>query len=267
MQRSEIPSLVDVSAPRRRPLIIAHRGARREFPENTLPALQRALDLGANGVEFDVLLTSDRVPIITHNDDLSILTHYHGYAHATPFDTVRALDVGSHFSAASAGATMPTLAEALELLARYDVTTVVEIKGQPGFKVMAARLVGGMIADIRLRGRVVISSSCPRILHELRRSHPRSTRALILKRRPFPFFTTAFFAKFAGLSAMHPSIRTLTPKLVKRLRALGCELFAWTANEAAEINRCLELGVDGIITDDVAFTRRHVDAIIGTRGS
>ncbi len=267
MQRLDFSTLVDVSARRKRPLIIAHRGARLEAPENTLPAFQRALDLGADGIELDVLLTSDKVPIITHNDDLSILTHFHGYAHATPFETVRALDVGSHFSAATAGQTVPTLAEVLDLIARYDVLTIVEIKGQPGMKGSAAQLVGGMISDIRMRGPVVVSSSCISVVHELSRRHPALTRAMIVSRPPFPFFATAFFARYERLAALHPSLRALTPRFMEKTRAVGCEVYAWTANEQTDFEKCLLLGVDGIITDDVAFARQRIDALLGASRS
>lgn len=264
MEPLGLSTLVDVSAPRKRPKLIAHRGASFEAPENTLPAFQRALDLGADGIEFDVLLTNDKVPIITHNDDLSVLTHFHGYAHEQPFETVRTLDVGSHFSASTAGITMPTLAEALELIARYDVTTIVEIKAQPGLKASAAQLVGGVISDIRMRGPVVISSSCKRVIHELRKRHPDIPRALIVRYRPFPFFALSFFAKFEKISALHASVRSLGGNAIGKMRSLGCEIHAWTANEDWEINRCIELGVDGIMTDDIAFAKRHTDAVFGS---
>ncbi|MFA4874451.1 MAG: glycerophosphodiester phosphodiesterase [bacterium] len=267
MERLDFATLVDVSQSRRKPLVIAHRGASREAPENTLPAFQRALELGAGGIELDVLLTSDKVPIITHNDDLSILTHFHGYAHATPFETLRGLDVGSHFSAATAGQTMPTLAEVLEMVARYDVTTIVEIKSQPGMKASAAQLIGGMVSDIRMRGPVVVSSSCKQIIHELKNRHSKVSRAMIIKRRPFPFFATAFFAKYEKISALHSSLRSLSPHMMEKIKALGCEVHAWTVNEPDEFDLCIELGVDGIITDDVAYAKQRIDAAFGASRS
>jgi glycerophosphoryl diester phosphodiesterase len=253
MERLDITPLIDVSAPRKRPRIIAHRGASREAPENTLPAIQRALDLCAEGIEFDVLLTSDRVPVVTHNDDLSILTHFNGYVHATPFDTVRALDVGSHFSPATAGLTMPTLAEALELIGRHDVLTVIDIKAQPGMLRSAAMLVGGMVSDIRMRGAVLLASSSWGILHRLRAFHPSLPRAATISMPPFPFFPTALFAKHEGISALHPSLRALSARSVSKMRRLGCQINAWTVNERDEFEFCTRLGVDGIFTDDVAF--------------
>ncbi len=254
--REEI-ALKDVSAPRNLPRVIAHRGARREAPENTLLAFQKAIDLGAGGIEFDVLLTSDKVPVVTHDDDLSVLTQVRGYVHATPFDTVRTLDVGSHFSAQFAGTTMPTLSEVLELASRYDILTIVEIKPQAGLAKSVARLVGGIVSDIRMHGPVVVSSSSRKVVKELRRWHPKLSRALVLWRWPFPFFPLSFFVKKQGMSAIHASTNLIRPHLAERMKEL-CELYAWTVNEAPEIEACMSAGVDGIITDDVVFVRDYL---------
>lgn len=266
MDAFELHPLIDISVPRRMPMVVAHRGARREAPENTIPAFRRALELGAGGVEFDVLLTSDKVPIVTHNDDLSVLTHYRGYAHATPFATVRSLDVGSSFSASTSGVTMPTLAEALEAMERHDVTTIVEIKGQPGMAASAAELVGGIVGDFRMRGPLVVSSASIRVLHELARRHPKLARALIIRRRAFGFAGAAIVAPIEKLSAIHASLTALTPALVARTRRRSGQVHAWTANTADEIDHCVALEVDGIITDDVAFARRHLEETFGHPG-
>ncbi len=260
MERFDFKRFSDVSAPRTVPRIIAHRGASCEAPENTIPAFQKALDLGTDGIEFDVLLTSDKVPVVTHNDDLSILTHFNGYVHSTPFETVRSLDVGSHFHAQTAGITMPTLVEVLELVARYNVLTVVEIKAQPGMKTSAAQLIGGIISDIRMHGPVVISSASLKIIIELSRHYPMIPRALIVKRTPFPFFPLSFFAKHEGVSALHVSMKALRPRLVAKMKDLG-DVFAWTVNEPDEFDTCLSLGLDGIITDDVAFAKKQIECM------
>lgn len=252
-------TLQDVSSPRTRPLVIAHRGARREAPENTLPAFQRALEMGVEGIELDCLLTADKVPVVAHDDDLSHLTHYRGYIHSLPFDTVRGIDVGSHFSAASAGVTMPTLAETLELIARHDVLTIVEIKAQPGLIKGAAQLIGGIVGDIRMRGRTVISSAHTGLLRELKHRHPQIPRAWIVRWGPFPFFRLPFFARLAGISGIHASLRAISREgFPERVKSMGLELLAWTANEPEEFELCQERNVDGIITDDPPFAQEQL---------
>lgn len=246
-----------VSTQRRRPRIIAHRGANLEAPENTLPAIERALELGADGVEFDLMLTSDKVPVVTHNDDLSMLTHFAGYLHTTPFATVKALDVGSHFSTKFAGTVMPTLAEVLEVISPHDVLTVLDIKAQPGMGTKAALLAGGIVSDMRMRGPIIFASSSLRILGELKKRHRAIPRALTVSIPPFPFFPTGLFAKFNGLSALHPSLRSLWPSLVAKMKGTGLEINAWTPNSPQEFDMCADFGIDGIFTDDVAAALAH----------
>lgn len=261
MHRLDFKPLVDVSVRRKMPIIVAHRGARREAPENTLQAIKRALDQGAGGIEFDVLLTKDKVPIVTHNNDLSVLTHHNGYAHTTPFAIVKSLDVGSHFSASTAGITMPTLVEALEAIQPYNVTTIVEIKAQPGLTTSAANLIGGIVADFKMEGRISISSSNLWIIHELGRRHPKIARSIIVKRRPLSFFRWGIFARLEGVRQVHSRFAALSPWMVERLHERGTEVYAWTANEPDDFDLCLALEVDGIITDDVTFARQYIDGI------
>lgn len=243
----------------RAPLLIAHRGARREAPENTLPAFQRALELKADGIELDVMLTSDKVPIVTHNDDLSILTLHRGYAHLTPFATVKGLDAGSHFNASYVSTPIPTLPEALCAIKDHDVLTIVEIKAQSENKLSAARLVGGIVSESKMRGPVMVSSASPRIIHEIKKQYPNISRALVVAGRVFSFFLSSFFARKEELDSLHLSLNALLPSIVERERRRGRQIFAWTANKPYEFDLCAAMDVDGIITDDISFARRHFE--------
>jgi glycerophosphoryl diester phosphodiesterase len=240
------------------PLIIAHRGARREAPENTLPAIQRAIEIGSDGVEFDVLLTSDRVPVLGHNDDLSILTPHRGYVRATPFSAMRQMDVGSHFGPAFAGTNAPSLTDALELVSRHEILTIVEIKAQPGMVTQAAQIVVEIASRFKMRGPILLSSSNLRILHALARHRSTLPHALILRRHSFTFFPAKLFAKLLKLEALHPSLRVVNKRMVQAMHKQGCQVHAWTANEPRELDLCLSLGVDGIITDDPVFARQYL---------
>lgn len=233
------------------PLIIAHRGARREAPENTIPAIARAIELRAGGVEFDVLLTKDKVPIVTHNDDLSILTHHRGHVRSTPFSIVKGLDFGSHFSAKFADITAPTLTEVLELVLPHDILTIVEIKTQRGMGVTAARLVGGILSDFRFCGPIMVSSFSFRMIRELGRLFPKIPRALTLRFAPLSFARAKIAAKIERLTALHPSIKSLTKEMVSYAHARNLQIQTWTVNSDEEFRRCIELNVDGIITDDI----------------
>jgi len=257
MEKIHLKQVIDTGK-RPMPLIIAHRGARREAPENTIPAFERAIEIGADGIEFDVLLTKDRVPIITHNNDLSKLTHFEGLVHKTPFSTIKSLDFGSHFRTSFANVIAPTLTEVLELLQPHDISIICELKSQPKMEFHIAQLVGGIASDFRLRRPIVLSSYSPVILYHLKSLYPKLPRALIMLRRAFSFFQLNLFAKYLEVSQIHPSFNALQPRLMKYARKKGWRVDAWTINEPREIDRCLALGVEGIITDDIARTRGYI---------
>ncbi|MBI4365660.1 MAG: glycerophosphodiester phosphodiesterase, partial [Deltaproteobacteria bacterium] len=98
-------------------LILAHRGASKYAPENTLPAFRKALELGIDGVEFDVQLTRDKVPVVIHSDHLAPWTTTYEFVYRTPLRALETIDVGSVFGAAFAGERIPTLEAVLALLA------------------------------------------------------------------------------------------------------------------------------------------------------
>ncbi len=258
MEKVKLRQVIDSNL-RARPLLIAHRGAKREAPENTIPAFERAIELGADGIEFDVVLTKDRVPLVTHNDDLSILTHFDGFAHQTPFSMIKSLDFGSHFRPSFSNVTVPTLTEVLELLQPHELSILCELKSQPGMAYHIAELAGGIVSDFRFRRSITLSSSNPKILYYLKRLYPNLSRALIVKkRRAFSFLRAAVFAKFLKVSEIHPSFPLLGRHLISRARRNGWWVYTWTINSPDEIDRCLSFGVEGIITDDIAMAKTHI---------
>lgn len=258
MQKVKLKQVIDAKR-HQIPLLIAHRGAKREAPENTMPAFERAIEQGADGIEFDVVLTKDRVPLVTHNNDLSVLTHFDGFAHRTPFSTIKSLDFGSHFRPSFANVTAPTLTEVLELLQPHELAVLCELKAQPGMAHHIAELAGGIVSDFHFRKSITISSSSPAILYHLKRLYPKIPRALIIKdRRPFPFLRGRLFAKFLSVSEVHPVLSILRKGTVDIAHRNNWWVHTWTVNAPEEIDRCIELGVEGIITDDIAMARSHI---------
>lgn len=232
------------------PKIIAHRGARREAPENTIPAFERALAYGCDGIEFDVLLTKDNVPVVTHNDDLSILTHFDGFAHSTPFSIIKSLDFGSHFRLSCSDIRIPTLTEVFELLLPHDIKIICEIKAQPGIRFNSVELISGIASDFRFRQPLTISSSDLRVLHNLEMIAPGINRALIIRKRDFSFLRAYFFAKFLKVKEIHAEVSVLNSSLMGKARREGWGISSWTVNTLEDLKRSTEFGVDSIITDD-----------------
>ncbi len=110
-------------------LIVAHRGASSEQPENTLAAFQAALEAGAEVVELDVRLTADDIPVVLHDPDVSATTDGTGLVHELTFAEIKELDASG---GTGSGEEIPSLEEALELIGRLGGAVDLEIKNLPG---------------------------------------------------------------------------------------------------------------------------------------
>jgi glycerophosphoryl diester phosphodiesterase len=157
-----------VEASAQRPLVLAHRGALQEAPENTLPAFRLALEQGADGVELDVRLTRDGQPIVFHDATLNRTTDGRGLVARATLSELRRLDAGAMFGPAFAGTRLCTLGEALETLSSAKLVNI-ELKGPSGPGGQLERQVLEAVEEAGARDRVVLSSFGPTKLKRLRR--------------------------------------------------------------------------------------------------
>ncbi len=243
---------------RERPLIIAHRGACKYAPENTLEAIAKAIELQVDGIEIDVHLSRDKVPVVIHSGELAAFTTTYDFVHRTPLRALKAIDVGSHFGASFRNASIPTLEEALTLLAPSPLLINLELKSQPYWHFGLEDRVVAVVRALGLGHRVVFSSFSPWLLIRLRYLAPEIPRGLIIAPRAFPFLQARFFDTFTKIANVHCFEGALTPELMGQFRTQGWRIMAWTVNTPSECERMLHLGVDGIITDDPLLVRNVI---------
>ncbi|MBI3726435.1 hypothetical protein HY251_21135 [bacterium] len=243
--------------PHARALVCGHRGAPTEAPENTLASFARALEVGAELVEFDVQVASCGELVVIHDDGLERTTNGTGEARKLPAAEIRELDAGSWFSPAFLGERVPTLDETLDLL-RGRAVPLIEVKVSPkrspdaGERVVRALERHGMLEDA-----VVICHDTTRAA-EVRRASPGTPISLlaITKRQARAAATRD---EVSGLDIYWKSISL---KLVTELRARpGFFLTPWTVNRPADQERLLGLGVEALITDAPAALRALVDRL------
>ncbi|MBI2346418.1 MAG: hypothetical protein HYV03_05970 [Deltaproteobacteria bacterium] len=245
-------------------LILAHRGASKYAPENTLPAFRKAIELEVDGVELDIQLTKDKVPVVLHSDKLTELTTTYLFAHATPLRALKTIDAGSPFSPAFAGERIPALDEVLALLAGHarahpSFCINLELKAQPYWHFGMEDRVVAVVRAHRLAGQILFSSFSPLVLWRLKRLAPEIPRALLIEPRAFFFLRMSFFGTIATITNLHPFHETTTPDLVRQARQRGWKIICWTVNTRTEISRAVALGVDGIITDDPVLAREVME--------
>jgi len=225
--------------------IQAHRGSPDPslgIRENTLEAFVRARQLGADGVELDVRMTSDGALAVHHDPVIERVGPVAG------------------LSTGQLPVFVPLLDAALDACA--GLTVNIEIKnlpGEPGFDPadhVAAEVVDLVIATGRESG-VVISSFWPGTLEAVRDADPDLATGLLLASwaDPAQAVTTALSH---GCTALHSHVDLVSDAMVEQAHAAGLSVAAWTVNGTTPLRRAQGAGVDTVITDDVALARATV---------
>ncbi len=241
----ERPCLPERGAP---PLLIAHRGACRRAPENTLAALDAAWRQGVRWVEVDVRLSTDGVPFLLHDATLERTTSGRGQAAAHAWDALRTLDAGSWFHPRFAGEPLPSLEATLRALRTRRMGVNLELKPHPG---QESRLVGAVgMALARVPGvPVLFSSFSPPLLGALARHLPGLSRGLLVVAGT-PVTLAIQQAQSNGCTTLHlPACDITVPTLRAAVRQ-GVRVVAWTVDDRQWAIRLARWGVTAVISND-----------------
>jgi glycerophosphoryl diester phosphodiesterase len=235
----------------RRIEITAHRGSSIRAPENSLSALERAVEDGADYAEIDVQTTADGVVVVFHDADLMRMAEKALKIENTPYALLREIDIGSRFDPAFAGERVPTLEEAVQL-ARGRIRLNIEMKynrSDPGL----AGKVGRIIRQNDFHGQCVVTSLNDTELLKFKRLFPEIRTGLIVFRALGRLSGTAH--DFLSLHAARAA-----PRQVARWQGKGKAVHVWTVNDLQTAISMIETGVDNIITDKPAFIRNLLRA-------
>lgn len=238
------------------PRWIAHRGAGRLAPENTLAAFRLGAAHGWRMFECDAKLSSDGVLMLLHDTTLERTTNGRGPASALSMGELAQLDAGSWHSRAFAGEPIPTL----QALARYCLANGyhlnVEIKPTPGQEAATGRAVAGLLARIWPATTVapLLTSFKPDALAAARDAAPRLPRGLLVDRLAADSPDGSADVQTAlqlGCQAMVLNHALWDAALVARVHGSGMRCLSYTVNDEWAAERLVQLGTDGIITDRV----------------
>ncbi|MBK7820108.1 MAG: glycerophosphodiester phosphodiesterase [Tessaracoccus sp.] len=226
--------------------IWAHRGASAYAPENTIPAFELALSMGADGIELDVQRSADGQVVVIHDVTINRTSNGVGKVVSLSFEELRRCDFSNGFPGRR-NVKIPTLREVLELCRPTNVTVNIELKNgeelYPGLENDALRVV----RDAGMVDRVVFSSFNHYSLANLRgRVGPENLALLISDGLYDPWL----YAKSFGAGAINPDYRALQmPGYVWYAHEVGVKVNAWTVNDEATVRWLASLGVDAVITN------------------
>jgi glycerophosphoryl diester phosphodiesterase len=240
-------------------LIVAHRGASRYAPENTLAAFRLALDQGVRAVECDVRLTKDDHLVVIHDATVDRTTDGSGLVSALSLDTVRGMDAGRWFGAEFAGERVPLLEEVLRLV-RGRALIQVEIKNDPiPCAGIEARVVGALVG-CGIEDDALVISFDHQSVRAVRGLRPDITTGILYAAR---LVDPVAAAHGAGATALCLDWAYLDRELVAQARGARLGVCVWTVDHEAAFRRCQELGVDAVASNDPPLLLRLAGQVAG----
>ena len=249
-----------------RRLVFAHRGGALLAPENTMPAIDNGLALGADGLEIDVQLSADGIPVVIHDRTLDRTTDRTGPVRALTAAELARVDAGFHFVRDGKfpfrghGVGVPTLDAVLAL---HRTRIIIEMKGgEPEL----ARAVGHSIRRADAIDRVCVGSFYQQSIDTLRAQHPEiATSASQEEARwmlhrswvRWPFVRERIYCAFQ-VPEHAGRMRVVSPNFVRHVHREGHAIQVWVVNTPADMHRLWDWGIDGIISDvpDLAVAAR-----------
>ncbi len=238
-------------------IIFAHRGASKQCPENTLSAYKRAVEIGAGGIEIDIQLSKDGIPVVIHDRTLKRTTSGRGIVTETNFSDLKNLDAGSWFSSAFMDERIPSLEEVLIWASDYsDLCLNIELKYYSANDDKLARTAIPLIKQYRSDKNTMISSFEHDRLIDVHKLWPKLETAPLYKGN---LYEPWHYAKKLKANAVHPQYKSLHKSIVKEIRSHGIKVRPYTVNEEKWIRQFLEWEVEGIMTDvpDLALNIMH----------
>jgi glycerophosphoryl diester phosphodiesterase len=234
------------------PRWIAHRGAGKLAPENTLAAFRLGASHGYRMFECDVKLSADGVPFLLHDATLDRTTNGQGLAADLSWDELSRLDAGSWHSPAYAGEPLASLETVAHFCLDNSLGLNIEIKPTPGSESLTGTVVANAAARLwagEPQGNLpLLSSFQPDALEAARAAQAHLPRALLLDALQSGWLETALRIGCVAVVCKHTHWDAFS---VQQTQSAGLKVLSYTVNEASAADRLWALGTDGIITDRV----------------
>ena len=244
------------------PLVVAHRGASSERPENTLAAYEAAVAAGADAVELDVRLTADGVPVLLHDADVGVTSDGHGQVHRLPLADVKRLRVR--------GEEVPTFAEAVRLLSGR-IGLDVEIKNLPGEesfdspKEAAVEAVLRVLDEEAWSGPLLVCSFNWLSIERVRERAPEIATGFLTIAAIDPRAALVYAVR-EGHAFVLPHVEGLIPagpSFVQEAHDQGVRVGTWTVDDEDRLAELYGWGVDAIASNDPSLAVRVRDRTVG----
>ncbi len=224
--------------------IFAHRGFSGKYPENTMLAFKKAVEIGVDGIELDIHLTKDNVLVIIHDEDIKRTCDGEGLVRDFTYDELKKFDASAGYRGVYGFNGIPTLKEYFELVKDTPVITNIELKtGIFEYPTIEKRVID-MISQYGLEDKIILSSFNHYTILRCQEIAPDIKRGFLSESWLINY---GAYTKANGAQCCHPIHFFLTEDTVEEMHDAGCEINTWTVNEYDDIKRLAALGVDSLI--------------------
>ena len=242
-------------------VITGHRGAAGLAPENTLPSIQKAIDLNVERIEIDVQQTKDSVVIVMHDTTVNRTTNGEGTIRNMTLDEIQALDAGSWYSAEYMNTKVPTLEEVIKAVKGNSVL-VIEIKqGTPYYPGIENR-VAALINKHDIKKSCIVHSFYDDVLFRMNKIDPDIVlHKLFIANSPFFYydgdgFQFDDFEKYDFVEEFSIMHQFASKRFIRKAHEMGKKVNVWTVKNKKKGEKYISLNVDGLITDNPDFFRK-----------
>ncbi len=217
---------------------IGHRGAKGHAPENTLISFQKAIELGVDGIELDVHLTSDKHLVVIHDESVDRTTSGTGLVNSFTLDALKALRIDNHYE-------IPTLQEVLDFIDKRIFLNI-ELKGQKTAMPVLDLIQRYILEKNWTYDHFIVSSFDWNALQEIRSLNPNIAIGVLAET---DLALAIGFADYIKAKSIHPYFHLLTQECSALMQEKGFHVFPWTVNEQEDIHKIKSFNVNGIISD------------------
>ena len=233
------------------PLVLAHRGANKRAPQNTIPAFKKAVEFNSDGIETDVHLSKDGQIVICHNYTIDETSSGKGLISDYTCEELKKFDFGSYFSPEFKGVSLPTINELLDVVKNMTLINI-EIKAPQQKNDLVKRTIE-TVHNYGLSDSVIISCFNPECIRESKEIDPNIKTGLLyedddLGKEIMAFGVEKYCAQL-NANAAHPMRTLITKDEVDRLHANNMMVNVWTVNEKEDILKLTDWGCDALISD------------------
>lgn len=231
--------------------VSAHRGASALYPENSMSAFEGAVELGADWIELDVQETKDGQIIVMHDANLRRTTGINRAVWTVTYDEIKGLDCGSWFHPKFAGQRIPLLSDVLAFAKEQNIRLNIELK-PTGHENNLEEKVVDLILEQNLQNDCVVTSQTYHALENVKAYNPDIFTVYVCS------VAYGNITHLSDADAFSIDASFASKSLITRIHNAGKQVYVWTVNKKANIDRMIDLNVDNIITDNIILTKNCI---------